>query len=162
LIATIATRKEPFLAKIVNLTTAIIFYFLVTSNKHIILFDGVCNLCNSSVQFVIKHDKKNVFSFASLQSELGQQLLAGQEQLPEDLDSIVYFDGKKAFIKSRAILRIFRKLGGLWLIAMVFWLVPRVFRDVIYDWIARKRYVWFGKKEACMIPTPGLKERFID
>jgi len=132
------------------------------ASQHIILFDGVCNLCNASVQFIIKRDRKQIFRFASLQSEFGQQLLAGQMDLPKDLDSIIYFNNGKVFIKSKAILLIFWKLGRGWSFSAVFWIFPRVIRDVMYDIIARKRYRWFGRREQCMVPTLELKERFLE
>jgi predicted DCC family thiol-disulfide oxidoreductase YuxK len=132
-----------------------------TERSPILLFDGVCNLCNASVQFVIRHDKKRQFRFASLQSEQAQNLLIRFDLPPKALDSVVLIDDGKAFTRSSAALEIARKLGGIWAVAYIFIVVPRPVRDAVYDWVARNRYRWFGKKEACMVPTPELKNRFI-
>ncbi len=127
----------------------------------ILLFDGVCNLCNSSIQWVIEHDPKAKFRFASLQSETGQTLLK-QYQLPTDeLNTVVLIDGEKAHTRSDVPLRIVGKIGGAWPLLSVFWIVPRPLRNAVYDWVASNRYRWFGKKEACWLPTPDLKARFL-
>jgi predicted DCC family thiol-disulfide oxidoreductase YuxK len=133
-----------------------------SSTQHIILFDGVCNLCTSSVQFIIKRDREKIFRFASLQSEFGQQFLASRRDIPEKLDSIVYLENDKVYIKSPAVLKILHKLGRIYSFSVIFWIIPRFLRDAMYDLIARKRYRWFGKKEICMVPTPDLKERFLE
>jgi predicted DCC family thiol-disulfide oxidoreductase YuxK len=127
----------------------------------VVLFDGVCNLCNSAVQFIIKHDKKNVFRFASLQSGTGQDLLARYNLPMNELNSFILIENNKAYSRSTAALRVAKKLNGIvsWLYGFI--IIPQIFRDSIYDWIARNRYKWFGKKEECMIPTPELKARFL-
>lgn len=127
----------------------------------ILLFDGVCNLCNGFVQFVIKRDSKGYFRFAPLQSEIGQELIK-QHQLPyEKLSTVVLIENEKAYTHSDVGLRVARNLGGIWPVFYGLTIFPRFIRNAVYNWIARNRYRWFGKKEACMIPTPELKERFL-
>ena len=129
--------------------------------KAIILFDGVCNLCNGAVTFVIKRDPKDRFRFAALQSEIGEELIHKYGLKDKGLDSIVLIEGEKAFVKSSAALRIARKLSGLWPLLYVFTILPRFLRDPFYNLIARNRYAWYGKRESCMIPTPELRAKFI-
>lgn len=132
------------------------------SNKKIILFDGVCNLCNGAVQFVIKRDKKDVFRYAALQSEVGQNLLEARKIDTSKIDSIILIEPGVAFYtKSDAALEIARGLGGLWRLLLVFQWVPSSIRDIIYDFVARNRYRWFGRKEQCMVPTPELQAKFL-
>ena len=132
-------------------------------DKKIILFDGVCNLCNSSVQYVIKHDKKDVFRFVSLQSELGQKILNHIGINPKHIDSIVLYEpGISYYYKSTAPLEIAKGLSGIFTLATVFKILPAGIRDFIYDYVAKHRYKWYGKKDACMIPTPELKSKFIE
>ena len=132
-------------------------------NKKIILFDGVCNLCNDSVNFVIEHDKKDVFRFASLQSEIGQKLTSERGIDPEELDSIVLIEpGVAYFKKSTAALEITKELSGGYSMLKYFSFLPEGIRDGVYNLIANNRYKWFGKKDACMIPTPELKAKFLD
>lgn len=128
----------------------------------VILFDGVCNLCNSSVQFVIRRDKKGSFRFASLQGRSGQQYLQ-QYHLPVDaFNSFVLIENNKVYTRSTAALRVARQLGGGWKLLYGFIVIPRFIRDAVYNLVAKNRYRWFGKKEACMIPSPELKARFLD
>lgn len=129
--------------------------------KKIILFDGICNLCNSTIIFVIKRDRKNIFQFAALQSEPGQILMKKHRLNPGQMDSIVLIEGDKHWKKSAAALRIARELSGIWPALYIFMIIPRFFRDFIYDSIANNRYRWFGKKDQCMIPTPELEEKFL-
>lgn len=132
-------------------------------DKKIILFDGVCNLCNTSVNFIIEHDKKDVFRFASLQSELGKKLTSERGMDPEELDSIVLIEpGVAYFKKSTAALEISKELSGGYSMLKYLCFLPEGLRDGVYDLIARNRYRWFGKKDACMIPTPELKAKFLD
>ena len=132
-------------------------------NKKIILFDGVCNLCNGSVQFVIKRDKKDAFRYAAIQSEMGEQLIAERHIDTNQVDSIILIEpGVAYFTKSDAALEIAGELGGLWKLTSIFKWIPKSIRDVIYDFVARNRYKWFGKQESCMIPTPELKAKFLD
>ena len=131
-------------------------------NKKIILFDGVCNLCNSAVQFVIKHDKKDVFRFVALQSDLGREILNYIGIDAKNIDSIVLYEpGVAYYYKSDAALQIARSLDGLFSIGTVFKIIPIGIRNFLYDYIAKNRYKWYGKKESCMIPTPELKIKFL-
>ncbi|TDQ31335.1 thiol-disulfide oxidoreductase DCC family protein [Zeaxanthinibacter enoshimensis] len=132
-------------------------------NKKIILFDGVCNLCNGAVQFVIRRDHSHQFVFASLQSRVGQQLVLERGINTEELDSIILIEPSVAYYaKSDAALKIGQAFGGGWKLLALLEGIPRPIRDGIYDLVARNRYRWFGKKEACMIPTPELQSRFLD
>jgi predicted DCC family thiol-disulfide oxidoreductase YuxK len=131
-------------------------------NKKIILFDGVCNLCNSAVQFVIQHDKKDVFRFVALQSEIGQEILnhIGINQM--NIDSIILYEpGVAYYYKSSAALEIAKNLGGFWHLGTIFKIIPTGFSNKIYDYIAKNRYKWFGKMESCMLPTKELQSKFI-
>lgn len=131
------------------------------NSKPIILFDGICNLCDGVVQFVIKHDPENQFLFASLQSEAGQRLLK-QYKLPlENFNSFILIQDEKVYSKSTGALKVARKIKGVWSWLYIFIIIPAFIRDAVYAWIAQNRYKWFGKKEACMIPTPELKARFL-
>jgi predicted DCC family thiol-disulfide oxidoreductase YuxK len=131
-------------------------------NAHpIILFDGICNLCNGAVQYVIKHDPEGLFRFASLQSDSGQQLLAEYRLEQTDFNSFVLIDENKVFTRSTAALRVAKKLKGLIRLSGGFIFVPSLIRDGVYDLIAKNRYKWFGKKDSCMIPTPELESRFL-
>lgn len=127
----------------------------------IILFDGVCNLCNNTIDFIIKHDRKKWFRFASLQSETGERL-KHKFHIPPETDSIVFVHNSTFYIESEAALEIARLLPYPWKLARVFKIVPRTLRDKVYRWIARNRYRWFGKRETCRLPTPKEKESFID
>lgn len=132
-------------------------------NKKIILFDGICNLCNGFVQFVIKRDEKDVFRYASLQSEIGQQLISERRIDIEKLDSVVLIEpGIAYYVKSDAALQIGRQLKGYRTISKVLNLIPSTLRNIVYDFIARYRYAWFGKKNQCVIPSPDLKAKFLD
>lgn len=132
------------------------------SHHSIVLFDGVCNLCQASVQFIIKRDPKGVFCFASLQSQIGQELLKKIHLSQTDFNTMVLIVGKQYYTKSSAGLRIVRRLNGVWPLFSIFLILPKFFRDAIYNFIAKNRYRWFGKKETCMVPTPALKERFFE
>ncbi|RED93185.1 putative DCC family thiol-disulfide oxidoreductase YuxK [Marinoscillum furvescens DSM 4134] len=129
----------------------------------VILFDGVCNLCNSSVDFVIRRDKQKRFQFASLQSPEAEQLLkeAGSPQ-PTELESVVLVKEDRVYNRSDAALEIARNLSGLWPLLYVFKLIPRALRDAVYRYIAKKRYRWFGKRDTCRLPDESEKERFLD
>ncbi len=130
--------------------------------QSIVLFDGVCNLCNSSVRWIIARDRQEVHRFASLQSEAGRRALR-EAGAPEALpDSIVLIDQVGVHTRSTAALRIARRLGFPWRLAVVGWVIPRFLRDWLYDFIARNRYAWFGRRESCMLPTPDLRRRFLD
>jgi predicted DCC family thiol-disulfide oxidoreductase YuxK len=131
-------------------------------NNPIILFDGICNLCNNFVQFVIKHDKQKLFRFASLQSAAGQILLK-KYQLPEiGFNSFVLIKNGKSFVKSTAALMVAKELAGIIKILYIFIVVPTFIRNAVYNVIAKNRYKWFGKQESCMMPTPDLQSRFLN
>ncbi len=131
-------------------------------NKKIILFDGVCNLCNSSVQFVIQHDKKDVFRFVALQSELGQEILNHIGIDPKNIDSIILYEpGIAYYFKSAAAIQIAKSLGGFWHLGTFFRIIPTGICNQLYDYIAKNRYKWYGKKESCMLPTKDLQSKFL-
>ena len=132
------------------------------TSKPIVLFDGVCNLCNRSVQFIIKRDRKKQFRFASLQGKTGQQLLLQFGLRVNDLNSFVLIDDNKVHTRSGGALRMLKRLGGGWSLLYAFIIVPAFIRDAVYNWVAKNRYKWFGKREECMLPAPGIKERFLD
>ena len=131
------------------------------TNKNILLFDGVCNLCNGIVRFIIKRDSKEKFRFASLQSETGRLWLEKFDNSGSDFKSFVLIQGDRHYIKSTAALKMFRELGGIWTLLYVFIWIPRPLRDFLYDIIAKNRYTIFGKQDTCMIPTPELKARVL-
>lgn len=134
---------------------------LSTTNETILLFDGVCNLCNGAVQFIIKRDKKAKFKFAALQSDAGQALLK-EFNLPTDaFESFVLIHQNKAYQQSDAALRVAKLLGGFWELFYVFIVFPRIIRDGLYRMVANSRYKLFGRTDSCMIPTPELKARFL-
>ena len=132
------------------------------SDHPILLFDGVCNLCNRSVQFFIKHDKEGTLKFAPLQSETGKQLLSNSNLNNAYLDSLILIENEKAYDRSSAALRSTKYLNGLWPVFQIFLIIPKFLRNPVYNWIARNRYKWYGKRDQCMIPTPAIKERFLD
>lgn len=134
---------------------------MTEKQKKIILFDGVCNLCNGSVIFIIKRDKKDVFRFAAIQSDEGQKLIEQYAIDTSKVDSILLLDGADYFAKSTAALKIARHLKGGYPLLYGFIILPVFIRNWVYDIIARNRYHWFGKKESCMIPTPELKGKFL-
>lgn len=131
-------------------------------DQPIILFDGVCNFCNSAVNFVIKRDKKSVLRFATLQSAIAQEILQKNNLPDADLSSFVFVEKGKIYTRSTAALRVFKYLKGLWPLMYGFIIVPKFIRDIIYNWFAKNRYQWFGKKEVCMIPTNDVRSRFLN
>ena len=130
-------------------------------NEKVILFDGLCNLCNGAVTFIIKRDPGDAFRFAALQSDIGQKLLTGHRIDSTKVDSIVLIDGDRHYIKSSAALNIARHLSGGYPLLYGFMVLPRFIRDRIYDLIANNRYKWFGKRDSCMVPTPQLQAKFL-
>lgn len=131
------------------------------NDNPIIVFDGVCNLCSGSVQFILKRDKEKKFLFAPLQSGYGQDLLR-RFHLPTDVfNSFILFQDEQIFTRSTAALKMFEQLKG-WGWVKIFWIVPKFIRDGVYNLIAKNRYKWFGKKDECWVPTPELKARFLD
>jgi predicted DCC family thiol-disulfide oxidoreductase YuxK len=130
-------------------------------NQPIILFDGVCNLCNGSVQWLILRDSKAILRFASLQSDFGQSILKKNNFNMTDFNSFILLEGGKIWTKSDAALRVVGHLGGVWALLSVFRWIPLFIRNFFYDLIAKNRYRWFGKKESCWLPTPDLRARFL-
>lgn len=131
-------------------------------NKKIILFDGVCNLCNSAVQYIIARDKKDVFRFVALQSELGQEICIYIGIDTKKVDSIILYEpGIAYYLKSEAALKIATEFNSIYSLLSLFKIFPQNSGDAIYDYIAKNRYKWYGKKENCMIPTPELKAKFL-
>jgi len=132
-----------------------------SSSPPILFFDGFCNLCNAAVQAVIKIDSKGQIRFANLQSEAAQSLLKPHTLSTTDLDSVLLLASGKIFIKSDAILQVCSELGGYYNLVNTLRIVPKFMRDSLYDWVARNRYGWFGKRETCLVPTEELKNRFL-
>ncbi|KQR70598.1 thiol-disulfide oxidoreductase DCC family protein [Pedobacter sp. Leaf176] len=130
------------------------------SNNPVIFFDGVCNLCNAAVQFVIEHDADSTFKFTALQSDFAKKMLPEFDFDTSKINSIVLLQNSKLYTKSSAALRIARKLNGLLPLLYVFIIVPKFIRDWIYDIVAKNRYKWWGRQERCWVPTPELKSRF--
>ena len=131
--------------------------------KKIILFDGVCNLCEASVQFVIKYDTKNVFRFVALQSDLGIAIVKHIGLESKNIDSIILYEPGIAYnYKSAAALEIAKNLGGFFHFGTIFRLIPNGLRNLLYDYIAKNRYLWYGKKESCLVPTIELKSKFLE
>lgn len=127
----------------------------------VILFDGVCNLCNASVNWIIDRDKNNQFKFASLQSEYGQSVIKKFNITGDYMDTVVLQEEEKIYLRSAAALRILKHLGGIYSIAYIFIILPEFVRDFVYNVIAKNRYRWFGKQDACRIPSPDLKAKFL-
>jgi predicted DCC family thiol-disulfide oxidoreductase YuxK len=131
-----------------------------TETRTIVFFDGLCNLCDDSVQLIIKHDPKNYFYFASLQSDFAREFLGSNPKKILDPDSIVLWQNGKLYERSSAALRIAKKMSGFYPLLFGLIIIPKFIRDFVYDIFAQNRYQWYGKKNACMIPTPELKARF--
>jgi predicted DCC family thiol-disulfide oxidoreductase YuxK len=131
------------------------------NSKPIILFDGICNLCDGAVQFVIKHDPEKKFLFASLQSEAGQRLLKQYKLSVENFNSFILIKDEKVYSKSTGALKVARQIKGVWSLLYIFIIIPAFIRDTVYTWIAKNRYKWFGKKETCMMVTPEFSARFL-
>ena len=132
------------------------------TQQPLLLFDGICNLCNASVQFIIKHDTQKKFSFASLQSDAAKEILLQFDENYLNLDSIILIFDNTIYSKSSAIIKVGSLLGGFYKIATIFYIIPKPIRDWVYDYIAKNRYKWYGKRESCMIPTQELKSRFLE
>ena len=126
----------------------------------IVFFDGVCNLCQGSVRYLIKHDKKEVLKFASLQGNYAKDFV--NETEIQSMQSILFFDGKMLYKKSTAVLKLSRLLGGWHQLLLLGYILPRFLRDGLYNIVAKNRYSWFGKKDQCMLPSKGLENRFLD
>ena len=134
----------------------------IPKDKKIILFDGVCNLCDSAVQFIIKHDANDIFRFVALQSDLGQEIIKHLGIDTQKTDSIILYQPGFAYhYKSEAAFEIAKHLGGIFYLASLFSVLPNSFNNSIYDYIAKNRYKWYGKKETCLIPTKELQAKFL-
>lgn len=127
----------------------------------IVLFDGVCSLCNSAIDLIVRNDKGGHFKVGALQDEKAKAILKDYDIEDDYLDSIILVRGNSVFYKSRAALEISRKMKGAWPLLYSFILIPSIIRDPIYDWIARHRYRWFGKKETCRLPTLAERAKFL-
>ena len=127
----------------------------------IVLFDGVCHMCSNSVNFIIRRDRRKLFKFAPLQSPVGQELLRRHHLWPDELDTFILIEEGRAYTRSTAALRVAKRLSGLWPLAYMLIVVPKLLRDVVYGVIAKNRYKWFGKRDECMMPTADVKERFL-
>jgi predicted DCC family thiol-disulfide oxidoreductase YuxK len=134
---------------------------LLQDHGLILLYDGVCGFCDGFVQFVLRHDRTGAMRFATLQGPIGQAALRELPQLA-DVDSVILLHRGGAWARSTAALEVARYLGGIWRVALLGYAVPRVIRDGVYDWFARHRYRWFGRFDACPIPTPATRQRFLD
>ncbi|MBR7798014.1 MAG: thiol-disulfide oxidoreductase DCC family protein [Bacillota bacterium] len=126
----------------------------------VILFDGVCNFCDQSVQFILKRDKQEQFTFASLQGDAGQELLK-RNYVPTNMNSFILIDGNKTYFKSTAALRVCKELNGAWKLLYGFMIIPKPLRDFLYGVIANHRYEWFGQKQSCTLPSPETRKRFL-
>jgi predicted DCC family thiol-disulfide oxidoreductase YuxK len=140
----------------------------MTENNPIILFDGICNFCNSTVNFVLKRDKNNIFKFSPIQSDAGQKFLKEilkQENYKKngqlDFDTIILLENRKYYTHSTAVLQIIKKLNGIWKLFYVMIIIPPPVRDFVYSFVSKNRYKWFGRRDKCMIPTEMDKSRFI-
>lgn len=131
-------------------------------SKRVVLYDSVCLLCQGTVQFILKKDPKGKIAFASLQSISGKKLLESHNYPSHDTGTVLLLEEGKVYTKSSAVLRICKQLSGMWPILFIFILIPAPLRDVMYDWVARNRYRWFGKSNTCFIPRPEWRHRFIE
>ncbi|MFK5878541.1 MAG: DCC1-like thiol-disulfide oxidoreductase family protein [Flavobacteriaceae bacterium] len=127
----------------------------------LLFFDGVCNLCNSSVKTIVKKDHHQKFKYASIQSDAAKEILLQFDDYNSEIDSIILLNQNQLFYKSSAILRVCKILGSWYNFLLIFWIIPKPIRNWMYDFVAKNRYRWFGKRESCMLPSEELKERFL-
>ncbi|MBI2731714.1 MAG: thiol-disulfide oxidoreductase DCC family protein [Sphingobacteriales bacterium] len=132
------------------------------TTKKIVLFDGVCNLCSGSVQFILKRDKKDQFLFSSLQGNFGQRILKEYHLSSDNFNSFLLLEGGKLYTRSSGALRMLKHLGGGWNLLYIFIIVPTFIRDAVYNFIAKNRYKWFGKMNECWLPNPVWKNKFLE
>jgi predicted DCC family thiol-disulfide oxidoreductase YuxK len=130
-------------------------------NINVVFFDGYCGLCNKLVDFLLKRDRKKRLYFASQQSDFAKKIIS-ENLILSDVDAVIYLESGKIHIKSSAIIKIISQLKGVWKLGMILFVVPAFLRNLIYDWIAKKRYLWFGKNDTCYVPQPEFKSRFLD
>lgn len=129
-------------------------------SKNIVFFDGVCGFCNKSVDFLLRVDGRRTLFFSPIQGETAKRILPTERR--ENVDTISFFDGTQLFYRTTALLKIAKALGGVWLVFYPLIVVPPTWRDLAYDWVARRRYRWFGKRDACRMPSPQERARFLD
>ena len=134
----------------------------IADDEAVVLFDGVCNLCSGFVQFVLPRDDAGKYKFASLQSDVGQALLAEHDLPTDELESVVLIEDGESYVKSAAVIRIAADLGGVYRLLSPFRFLPRAVRDGAYDFVADHRYQWFGKKDRCMLPSGDVQSRFLE
>jgi len=154
-------RRKNAVQPMIFIINLLIHIFALMEKKSIILFDGVCNLCNGFVQFAVNRNRKKNLFFSSLQSEFSQKTLHDFGLKRDYIESLVFYKNGKLYTKSGAALRIAKELDGLWPLTYAFIIVPFPIRDFVYNIIAKYRYKWFGKKDQCMVPSPELKSRFL-
>jgi predicted DCC family thiol-disulfide oxidoreductase YuxK len=130
-------------------------------NHPIILYDGVCHLCNGVINYILPRDKKRYFRFSPLQSETGQALLQKFNLPTDDYDSFVLVEGDKHYVRSGAAIKVMQGMGFPYSLGATLWILPRPLRDALYNWVAKNRYKWFGQYDTCLMPTPDIKERFL-
>ena len=130
-------------------------------NQSVVIFDGICNLCSRGVAFIIRRDPRNLFRFAAAQSDAGKKLMEGYGLDPGEVVSLVLVENGKIYMRSSALLRIVRRLTGLWPVLYGLVIIPFFLRDPVYDFVARNRYKWFGKQENCLVPPRDAAGRFI-
>lgn len=133
---------------------------LIPENKTLVLFDGHCHLCSNTVQFILKHDRKKAFVFAPLQNEAGKEIRKSF-RIQDDVDSVIVIDGGKAFYYSGSVFIIAKRLGNPWNLFLAFKIIPKVWADKLYRWIARNRFKWFGKRESCYLSPEDYSDRFL-
>ena len=131
-------------------------------HQPVLLYDGICHLCNGLVRFVIRWDRKKTIRFASLQSDRGQSFLKDREMPTDDFDTLVYIKEGKYYVRSTAVLEVLKDMGGFWRVFYIFIILPTCLRDPVYRLVARLRYRLFGKSDQCTIPAPEIRERFLD
>ena len=129
---------------------------------NVILFDGVCNFCNGTINWILQHDKKNEFRFATLQSTYGKQVVERFKLTSDYLDTVILIENEKVYLRSQAILRIIKRIGGIYSILGIFSIVPAPILNFFYNIVAKYRYRWFGKRESCMVPDASIKQKFIE
>jgi predicted DCC family thiol-disulfide oxidoreductase YuxK len=129
--------------------------------QYLVFYDGVCGLCNWSVRWLIRRDRHKVLRYASLQSDLAREKLSGTD-LDLSRGTIVYFENDRIFTRSTAVIRILKRLKGIYRLSALLYIIPAPIRDSVYDWVSRNRYKWFGKYDSCPLPEPGQEELFID
>lgn len=128
----------------------------------VILFDGVCNFCNGFVSFIIRHDKRSRFKFAALQSGYGRKLIEYFSIPGYSMETVLLYDNKKIFTRSEAVIRILTSLGGIWKLMGIVRIIPYFILNIVYNFISKRRYFIFGKRESCLVPSPEINSRFLD